>query len=167
MGIKVSYTKYSFRPTNYLISEQEFNNVRPKLLVNPEFKFYTSRSLWVEFNELKLLIMIITVSALFVLVLVHLPKNDYGSYFGMGVVFFFVFSVISFLRSAASYFDYRSERSKYYSLLKKDIIDSSDYRTFYYIRTDRFSSREVSTSELFDLLSPPSPLEQYKRRKGL
>ena len=128
---RIQYTTYRFNRPNELRRE-DFEILKEVLSTNPEHSINPSSS-FVETFKTELMFL----GAAFVGLLILSFDIEILNWIG-GIAAFLGFGMLlSFIPSALSYLGFLSEKSTYYSRLKKDILKSSDYLDFQNNRTKR------------------------------
>lgn len=128
----IQYTTYRFnRPS--LISSDDYETLKEILTERPEYNINPPSSFVETFKGELLFLGIGAVGFL----IASLDLAEWLNWVGGIPAFFAFFSLFSFVPSMLSYLGFISDKSSYYSELKRDIIKSNNYNEFTNLRTKR------------------------------
>jgi hypothetical protein len=129
----IQYTSYRFNPPSPL-KEDDFNTLKELLNDNSRLNINPNSS-FIETFKVELIIFGIGIICGFI------ASFDIAEWinliFGIPAFFIGISFLLSFLPSFFSYLGFVSDKSSYYSKLKKDIIKSNTYIDFINIREKR------------------------------
>ena len=132
MKHKIQYTKFDFNQPKVL-GESDYNTLKALLSKNPKCKFAPKLNLIVAFNYY---LYLFGISAIAVLVLILDLAEWLNIIAAIPLFIAFYTFLFSFIPTMVSFLEYLNDKSKYYSKLRKVVINSSDYSE--YLRKCRF-----------------------------
>lgn len=125
MRHKIEFTKFEFK-TPKILSEQEYKMIKDLLKQNPKYRLNHKTSFIKQFKNYLYIYGFVAICTFIEM----LNVAEWFKIVSMISVLIAFFSLFSFIPSAISFLEFLNDKSKYYSKLKKLLLNSFDYSDF-------------------------------------